>query len=121
MAKGDILSITGMHFWGTTGACHAENTLGQRYDVDVEVCYDMSKSCGSDDINDGYSYSTVFEIAKRVVTTEQYQLLQKLAEEIALQIRAGYSGELEYVKVTVHKVQCPIGDFVDSVAMTVVR
>lgn len=119
MAKGDILIAKGMQFWATHGAFPEENVLGQKFIIDVEASYDMDKVCHSDDLNDGFSYMSVYQITKKVVTEEQWKLLQKLAQRIADEIKAAYP--LDWVKVTVKKPSVAIGGVLDYTGVTILR
>lgn len=120
MAKGDLLLLDGLQFWGKHGAIPEEHILGQKFIVDIEVAYDMDKICRSDDLNDGLSYTTVFNIAKRIVTLEEHQLIEKLAQRIADEVRSAYH-DIDYVKVTVKKPFAPIGHIINYIGVTIIR
>lgn len=119
MAKGDLLLAHGMQFWGTHGDNPEENVLGQKFIIDAEACYDMDKVCQSDKLADCFSYATMYEITKRVVTQEEHKLLQRLAQRIAEEINAAYP--LDYVRVTVKKPFVAIGGVIDYTGVTIVR
>ncbi|MEL7610477.1 MAG: dihydroneopterin aldolase [Bacillota bacterium] len=119
MAKGDLLLAKGMQFWGTHGHNPEENVYGQKFVVDVEASYDMDKICRSDNIEDGFSYATLYEITRKVITGEQHKLLQKLAQRVADEINAAYP--LDFVKVTVKKPFVSIGGVIDYTGVTIVR
>lgn len=119
MAKGDLLLAHGMQFWGTHGHFPEENVFGQKFIIDAEASYDMDKVCYSDELEDCFSYATMYEITKRVVTGEQHKLLQKLAQRIADEINAAYP--LDFVKVTVKKPFVSIGGVIDYTGVTIIR
>lgn len=119
MVSTDTLLVHGMQFWGTHGYFPEENKLGQKFIIDVEVNLDMTDMCQNDDLDKGFSYVSVYEITKRVVTTEQYKLLQRLAQRIADEIMAAYP--IERVKVTVKKPSVAIGGILDYTGVTIVR
>jgi len=119
MAKGDLLLAKGMQFWGTHGYYPEENVFGQKFIIDVEASYDMDKICHSDDLKDGFSYVSVYEITKKVVTEEEFKLLQALAQRIADEIKAAY--DLDSIKVTVKKPFVAIGGVVDYTGVSIIR
>lgn len=120
MARGDLLIIDGLALWGRHGVIPEEHILGQKFIVDIEVSYDMDKICQSDDLADGLSYTTVYEIAKRVVTTEEHKLLQRLAQRIADEIKAAYP--VNSVKVAVKDPSVHLGhNLINFTAVSIVR
>ena len=119
MIKEDKVIIKGMQFWGTHGAYPEENKLGQKFIVDVEVAYDMKEMCLTDNLDAGLSYVTVFNITKKIVTTEEHKLLQRLTQRIAEEINK--AAPIHQVKVTVKKPSVAIGGLVDYTAVSIVR
>ncbi|MHA1712701.1 MAG: dihydroneopterin aldolase [Candidatus Ranarchaeia archaeon] len=119
MIKEDLVIVKGLQLWGTHGNFPEENKLGQKFVVDVEVSYDMMEMCLTDNLDAGLSYSTVYKIAKKIVTTEQHKLLQRIAQRIAEDIIKAYP--IKQVKVTVKKPCVPIGGILDYTAVSIVR
>ncbi len=119
MVKEDLLLLKDLEFWGTHGHWPEENKLGQRFVVDIEVSVDMQKMCDTDDLDTGLSYVTVYGIAKKVVTTEQHKLVQRIAQRIADEVIKAYP--IKQIKVTVKKPSVAIGGIVDYVGCSIVR
>ena len=119
MVSEDVVFVHGMQFWGTHGYYPEENKLGQKFVVDVEAALDMTAMCQTDDLSKGFSYVTIYEITKRVVTLEEFKLLERLAQRIADEIMAAYL--IKWVKVTVKKPAVAIGGIVDYAGISVVR
>ncbi|HHU31230.1 MAG: dihydroneopterin aldolase [Zhaonellaceae bacterium] len=114
-----LLQAKGMKFWGRCGFPE-EKAIGEEYMVDVEVSYDMKDMYTTDDINRGLSFTTIFKITERIVTTKQFNMIQTLAHHIAEAIKAEYN-KTEYVKVTVKKPNVQIKSILDYLAVTIVR
>jgi 7,8-dihydroneopterin aldolase/epimerase/oxygenase len=119
MIKEDLLLLKGMQFWGTHGDWPEENKLGQRFIVDVEVSVDMQRMCDTDRIDTGLSYVTVYEIVKKVVTTEQHKLVQKIAQRIADEVIKAH--EIKQIRVAVKKPAVAIGGIIDYTGCSIVR
>lgn len=119
MIKEDLVIVKGLQLWGTHGAYPEENKLGQKFIVDVEVSYDMTTMCLTDKLEAGLSYVTVYEIAKKVITTEQHKLLQRVAQRIAEDVIKAYP--IKQVRVTVKKPSVAIGGILDYTAVSIVR
>jgi 7,8-dihydroneopterin aldolase/epimerase/oxygenase len=119
MIKEDMVIVKGLQLWGTHGAYPEENKLGQKFIVDVEASYDMTTVCSTDNLETGLSYVTVYEIATKVVTTEQHKLLQRVAQRIAEEVIKAYP--IKQVRVTVKKPSVAIGGILDYTAASIVR
>ena len=119
MLKEDVLIVKGLQVWGTHGAYAEENVLGQKFVIDVEVVYDMSEMGQTDNLDAGLSYVTVFQIATKIVSTEQHKLLQRIAQRIAEEVNKAYP--IKQVKVTVKKPSVPIGGILEYTGVSIVR
>ncbi len=119
MVKEDVLIVKNIQLWATHGHFAEENTLGQKFIVDAEVVLDMTEMCLTDDLEKGFSYVSVFNIVKKVVTTEEHKLLQRLAYRIAEEINAAYP--VKQIRITVKKPSVAIGGLVDYSAVSIVR
>ncbi|KUO49408.1 MAG: dihydroneopterin aldolase [Desulfitibacter sp. BRH_c19] len=119
MEKSDVLLLKGLQFWGSHGHFPEENRLGQKFVVDAEVSYDMSKICQSDVLEDGLSYVTVYNIIKKIVTEEEHKLVQRIAQRIADDVIACYP--IKQIKVTIKKPAVAIGGIVEYTGCSIVR
>ena len=79
----------------------------------------MTEMCLTDNLEAGLSYVTVFQIAEKIVTTEQHKLLQRLSHRIAEEINK--AAPIHQVKVTVKKPSVAIGGILDYTAVSIVR
>ena len=73
----------------------------------------------SDALDDTVDYSAVAEAVSRVVTSERYQLLERLATRIAEVCRV--DERVTAVTVTVRKLHPPVRAMVDHVAVRIER
>lgn len=119
MENQDLLIVKGAQFFATHGYYPEENKMGQRFVIDVEVASDLSKMCQTDDLSTGLSYVTVYNIIKKVVTTEQHKLLQRVAQRIADEVIAAHP--IQQIKVTVKKPGVALDGILDYTACTIVR
>jgi dihydroneopterin aldolase len=110
----------GMQFWGTHGLFPEENKYGAKFVVDVEAVSDETGKCQNDDYETGVSYLTLYNAAKKVVTTEQHKMVQRVAQRIADEIFEA-SDAVEQVTVTVKKPFVPIGGIVEYTGCTITR
>ena len=111
MAKGqrltmDKIQLEGMVFYGFHGVSPAEQELGQRFVVDLEVQRDLRAAGLSDDPEDTVNYSRMFRLVKEIVEGPGRRLLESLAETIAQGILESF--DVDSVRVSVKKPEVPM-------------
>ena len=116
----DRITLTGLTARGFHGVFPAEKRDGQEFTTDVVVHLDAAPAAAGDDLTRTVNYALVAETVLRVVTGESLDLIETVAERIAVALLAEQPVATA-VEVTVHKPHAPIeADFAD-VAVTVVR
>ena len=115
-----ITEAVGMQFWGTHGFFSEENKFGSKFVIDVYAESDETGKCQNDDYSTGLSYLTLYNVAKKVVTTEQHKMVQRIAQRIADDI-FDEAPCCEKVTVTVKKPFVPIGGVVEYTGCTITR
>ncbi|MEW9672706.1 dihydroneopterin aldolase [Ammoniphilus sp. 3BR4] len=116
----DKIYFNGMEFYGYHGVYPEENKLGQRYLVDVELYLDLSKAAETDDLQFTINYAQVYELCKMVVENETFQLVEKVAQQIAERALQKFQ-LLDELMVRVTKPDPPIPGHYDSVAVEIKR
>ncbi len=109
--------IKGLRELGVHGVLPEEQTRPQPFEVDVELTVDLAAAGESDALDDTVDYSAVAEAVSRVVTSERYQLLERLATRIAEVCRV--DERVTGVSVTVRKLHPPVRAMVDHVAVCI--
>lgn len=115
----DRIVIAGLRELGVHGVLPEEQARPQPFEVDVELTVDLAKPGESDALDDTVDYSAVSEAVSRVVKSEQYHLLERLASRIAEVCRS--DPRVTGVTVTVRKLHPPVRAMVDHVAVRVER
>ena len=95
----DILRLKNMRFYGYHGVLPEEKRLGQWFEVDLEVRTDLQKAGLSDQLEDTLDYSGLLKLVQKVVTGENVNLIETLAERIAQKIAEGFSARELTVRV----------------------
>ena len=111
--------IAGLRELGVHGVLPEEQTRPQPFEVDVELTVDLEAAAESDALEDTVDYSAVAEAVSRVVRSERYQLLERLATRIA-EVCA-VDERVTAVGVTVRKLHPPVRAMVDHVAVSIQR
>lgn len=115
----DKIIISGMVFYGYHGVDKAEQELGQRFLIDIELGIDLRIAGKSDQIEDTVDYKSIYDLVKRIEQGKKYQLLEALASDIAEVILD--NPRIEDVLVRIKKPQVPISGIVDYAAVEIIR
>ncbi len=113
----DTIAIARLRELGIHGVLPEEQARPQPFEVDVELRVDLSAAGESDRLDDTVDYSAVAEAVSRVVKSERYQLLERLATRIAEVCRA--DPRVKGVTVTVRKLHPPVRAMLDHVAVRI--
>lgn len=111
--------IAGLRELGVHGVLPEEQTRPQPFEVDIELTVDLEAAGDSDALEDTVDYAAVAEAVSRVVSSERYQLLERLATRIAEV--CGGDERVTAVAVTVRKLHPPVRAMVDNVAVRIER
>lgn len=115
----DKILLNQLSFYAYHGALPEENTLGQRFFVDVELRLDLSKAGKTDDLRDSIDYGSVYTVIKDVVEKERFRLIEALGERIAGRLLTEFN--VPEVMVRVRKPDPPIAGHYESVGVELVR
>jgi dihydroneopterin aldolase len=115
----DRILITGLRELGVHGVLPEERTRPQPFQVDIELAIDTRAAAQSDQLDDTVDYAAVCEAVSRVVSSEHYQLLERLAERIAEVCCA--DSRVTGVVVEVRKLHPPVRAMLESVGVRVER
>lgn len=115
----DCIVISGLRELGVHGVLAEEQARPQPFEVDVELSVDATAAGETDGLEDTVDYSAVAEAVSRVVRSERYQLLERLATRIAEV--CGVDERVLAVTVTVRKLHPPVRAMVDTVAVRIER
>jgi len=103
----DKIILSGMEFFGYHGVMKEEQTLGQRFEVDLELTMDLRSAGETDDLRLTVNYAEVFHNVEEVVTGTPQKLLEAVAESICRCVLQQYPA-VEAVKVLLKKPGAPI-------------
>ena len=116
----DIIYFNGMEFYGYHGVFPEENKLGQRFVVDMELYLDLGPAGETDQLDKTINYAEVYALCKIVLENETYQLVEKVAVQIANRSFMQFP-LLNEVVVRVTKPDPPIPGHYQSVAVEIRR
>jgi dihydroneopterin aldolase len=115
----DRILIAGLRELGIHGVLPEERVRAQPFEVDVELHVDLARAGTSDDLADTVDYGAVCDAVSKVVSSESYQLLERLAQRIADVCRT--DPRVVGVVIEVRKLEPPVAAQVDHVAVRIQR
>jgi len=104
--------LENMEFFAFHGCLPDERSDGNRFCVNLEYEYDMSKAAESDDVGDAVDYSSVYS-----VVSAQMQIPSNLLENVAWRILEALKKEFPMIvsaTVSVCKYNPPVGGNVEK-------
>lgn len=117
--KGSI-QIAGLVLFARHGVNKAEQQLGQRFILDLELDIDLAAAAKSDSLVDTVDYGEVVAIVEAAFRDKHFYLIEASAAHVAGAVLAHFS-KVSSVRVTVRKPSAPVPAAIDYVAATVTR
>lgn len=118
MKKLDIIKLHNAVFYAYHGALSDEQTLGGKFEIDVELHCDLSKAKESDNLNETVNYEKVYALMKKIVTERKYYLIEALAHSIGSGIIKHFDAVHRSI-VRVRKPGAPIHGVVDTIEVEI--
>ena len=116
----DTIRLRNMQFYAYHGVNPEEKTLGQRFEVDVTLQVDARPAGLSDDLRQTINYAQVYKLVKRIVEEERFDLIEALAETLAMQIGKQFAPD--GVRISIRKPQVSLkGSVLDYVGVDIER
>ena len=116
----DKITIQDLEVFGYHGVLEEEALLGQKFLITAIMSLDLRRAGRTDDIKETIDYGEVCQFIKKLVETERYLLIERLAEELATGLLLGFP-KLTGVEITVKKPWAPVQVPLDTVAVTISR
>ena len=102
----DRIELRGLVASGYCGALPEEQQRPQPLEVDIDLHLDLAPATQSDALDDTVDYGALCAMVERVIVTERFTLLERLAERVAEVSLA--DDRATAVSVTVRKLRPPV-------------
>ncbi|TBL84585.1 bifunctional dihydroneopterin aldolase/7,8-dihydroneopterin epimerase [Hafnia alvei] len=96
----DIVFIEELTVITTIGVYDWEQTIRQKLVFDVELAWDNRKAALSDDVADCLSYADVSEAIIKHVEPNQFALVERVAEEVAMMLMDKFNSPWVRIRVS---------------------
>ena len=109
----DRIELRGLRLSARCGVLPEERTRDQPLEIDINLAGDFSAAGASDALSDTIDYGAVCDVVEQVCASNQPQLLERLAEQIAAAIlndvvTAAGDVPVDAVTVAVRKLRPPV-------------
>jgi len=115
----DRVVLRNMRFMGRHGYYDHELENPQPFEVDVELVLNLQPAGVDDDLEKTIDYGSVYAIARQIVESTSFRLLEGIAEAISHEILAAF--EVTEVGVRVRKPGVQLGGPLDYAAVEIWR
>jgi 7,8-dihydroneopterin aldolase/epimerase/oxygenase len=116
----NIIRIKKATFYGYHGVLSEEQTVGGKFEADVDLYTDFSKAAVADNLSETIDYHKVYKFIYKLALDEKHYLIESLATKIANELLLNFK-PLEKVCVRVRKNNPPLGGVVDCVEVEVIK
>ena len=104
--KQDKIILHNAVFYAYHGVMTDEQSLGGKFEVDVELVTDLARGSKTDSLHDTVNYVAVYNAVKEFVLGKKFYLLEALAGEIAKDLLKMFP-QVKEVTVRVRKPNAP--------------
>lgn len=115
----DTIEIRGLRALCYCGALAEEQARAQPFEVDLDLVVDLRQAGASDDLADTVDYAALAAEVERVVTTERFTLLERLAQRLCDVVLA--DDRVTAVTVVVRKLRPPLPQQADTTGVRIRR
>jgi dihydroneopterin aldolase len=110
----NLIRLHNAVFYAYHGVLSDEQSLGGKFEVDVELFCDLSKGAKSDNLKDTVDYERVYDCIRNIILGKKRFLLESLAQAIASGILKNFA-LVRSATVRVRKPSAPVKGVVDYV------
>jgi dihydroneopterin aldolase len=114
----NIIRIKKATFYGYHGVLSEEQSVGGKFEADVDIHTDFSEAARKDSLKQTIDYNSVYKFLYKMALEQKYYLIEALASRIADELLKNFE-RIEKVIVRVRKNNPPLGGVVDCVEVEV--
>ncbi len=114
----NIIRIKKATFYGYHGVLSEEQSVGGKFEADVDIYTDFSEAAKNDHLRQTIDYNAVYKFLYKMALEQKYYLIESLASRIADELLRNFV-RIQKVIVRVRKNNPPLGGVVDCVEIEV--
>ena len=116
----NIIRIKNATFYGYHGVLSEEQSVGGKFEADVDIYTNFSEAAKKDSLKQTIDYQKVYSFMYKLALEKKYYLIEALATNIADELIKRFP-QIEKVAVRVRKHNPPMGGVVDCVEVEVIK
>jgi dihydroneopterin aldolase len=116
----NIIKIRKATFYGYHGVKAEEQSVGGKFEADVDIYTDFSKAAKEDSLTETIDYHKVYTFVYHLALDQKYYLIESLAVKIVQELLKEFKG-IDKVAVRIRKNNPPLGGVVDHVEVEVIK
>ena len=116
----NIIRIKKAVFYGYHGVLRQEQSVGGRFEADVDMYTDFTAAAKEDNLTRTINYEKVYQCINRLTLEKKHYLIETLAVLIADELLDRF-GNIQKLSVRVIKNNPPLGGVVDCVEVEVIK
>ena len=116
----NIIRIKKATFYGYHGVRSEEQSVGGKFEADVDMYTDFSEASSKDKLDKTIDYHEVYSFLYHLALEQKYYLIESLATKIADELLKKFERIIK-IAVRVRKNNPPLGGVVDCVEVEVVK
>jgi dihydroneopterin aldolase len=114
----DIIRLHNAVFYAYHGALSDEQTLGGKFELDLELHCDLTRAKQSDTLAETVNYEKVYALMKKIVTGKKYYLIEALAHSVGVGIIDQFS-QVQKAVVRIRKPGAPVHGVIDTIEVQI--
>lgn len=116
----NIIKIKNATFYGYHGVRSEEQSVGGKFEADVDIYTDFSEAVKEDNLDKTIDYHKVYSFMYHLALEQKYYLIESLASKIADELLIKFD-RISKIVVRVRKNNPPLGGVVDFVEIEIVK
>jgi len=116
----NIIRIKKATFYGYHGVRSEEQSVGGKFEADVDIYTNFEKACKDDSLHNTIDYYKVYKFLYQLALEQKYYLIETLAMKIADSLLLKFD-TISKIAVRVRKNNPPLGGVVDCVEVEVIK
>lgn len=116
----NIIRIKKATFYGYHGVRSEEQSVGGKFEADVDIYTDFSYAAKKDSLHETIDYHKVYKFLYKMALEQKYYLIESLAMKIADELLINFK-TINKIAVRVRKNNPPLGGVVDCVEVEVIK
>lgn len=116
----NIIRIKNAVFYAYHGAFSEEQSIGGKFEVDLDILTDFSEAAKTDTLESTIDYDKAYQLIRNLVVKRKFFLIETLAMSISDEILNSFPNALE-LTVKVRKNNVPLGGVIDYAEVEVTK